>query len=94
MILLTLATAALLAGGLFCKSEQKIEPSPVQVRNEACMEECRARKCEAYQTCYEDCEAANMQPAIAACTHKCDIRFQYCQDACASECDARYPGEN
>lgn len=87
----SLLVIALLAAGGYCKTDETIEPSPVQVRNEACMEACREDKCPEHEQCYTDCAATNMQAAIAACEHRCDIRFRYCEDACGAECDARYP---
>ncbi len=75
-----------------CKSQpEKDEPTQEIVRNEACMSACKEKKCAAYSACYEDCEGKGMSPAINACRNQCDIKFQYCNDACASECDARHP---
>lgn len=76
-----------------CSSQPtKVDPGTQPTRNQACMTECRERKCTAYTGCYERCDEKGMGPAIAGCRSQCDIKFRYCNDACASECDARYPG--
>lgn len=86
------ATAALLMFAACSSQPSKVDPGTNPVRNQACMTECRERKCTAYTGCYEKCEEKRMGPAIAGCRSQCDIKFKYCDDACAAECDARYPG--
>lgn len=91
--LASLTLSLLIFGTSACSSQpERVDPGTSPVRNEACMTECKAKKCEAYAGCEESCEAKGMAPAIAACQNQCEIKFRYCDDACASECDARYPG--
>lgn len=75
-----------------CKSKPtKDDPTQEIVRNEACMTSCKEQKCAAYTGCYETCDGKGMAPAVNACRNQCDIKFEDRNDACASECDARYP---
>ena len=69
----------------------KNNPGTDPVRNDACMVECRAKKCAAYSGCRAECEKKGMNPAVAACNDQCDIKFRYCEDACTTDCGARQP---
>ena len=90
-ILISALSFFVFAAGLCSSQGGPTDPGGEIRRNEACMESCQAKKCAAHADCRSNCEQKGMAPAVQGCLDQCEIKFRYCEDACASECEARHP---